>query len=141
METKITEIIARGIMIKKNKILLCCLKKGGHYFLPGGHVEFGEKAEGTLIREFLEETNEKIQVGKFLGAFENKYGDNSVHHEVNLVFHIDLTADNITSIEDHIDYVYVTKDEFTEINFLPKFFKDVILNYWDNPQTFWTSDM
>jgi 8-oxo-dGTP diphosphatase len=32
---------------------------------PGGGVEFGESLEGTLVREFEEETNLKISVGQF----------------------------------------------------------------------------
>jgi len=141
METNISELIARAIVIKDGKILLCHLKKGDHYFLPGGHIEFGEKAKDTLIREFDEEVGVKIMVGEFVGAFENKYGENPTHHEVNLVFSVDSVSDNITSVENHIEYAYVTKEKFTEINFLPKFLIKVILDYWDNPQIFWASDM
>jgi len=141
METKTSELIARGILFKEEKILLCKAISGGHHFLPGGHIEFGEKAEDTLPREFIEETGEKIEVGKFVGAFETKYGEGEVHHELNLVFLIKTSAENITSKEDHIEYLYVNKEEFEKIKFLPKFMKEVILQFWDNQQTFWASDM
>jgi 8-oxo-dGTP diphosphatase len=37
---------------------------------PGGGVEFGEKAENALKREFLEECQVEIEVGQFLFACE-----------------------------------------------------------------------
>lgn len=49
---------AYGILIKNEKILLI-RKNGGPYDgkldLPGGTIEFGEKPELALIREFREE--------------------------------------------------------------------------------------
>lgn len=139
METKTSELIARGILIKNEKILLCHAKKGGHYFFPGGHIEFGEKSEDTLVRELMEETGEKITVGKFVGAFENNFGENLSHHEVNLVFLIESDSGDFTSMEGHIEYMFVTKEELKVINFLPVFVKDLVLKYWDDKQTFWAS--
>ncbi len=37
---------------------------------PGGGVEFGETIAAALKREFWEETNLTIEVGKFLGIYE-----------------------------------------------------------------------
>lgn len=139
MESKISEIIARGILFKEGKIVLCKSKNREHYFLPGGHIGFGEKAEDALIREFLEETGENIEIVKFIGAFENAYNEAKLHHEVNLVFYIELYSNNIASKEDHIEYKYLNKDEFREANFLPKFLKSTILKFWDDKQIFWCS--
>jgi len=59
-----------GILIENEQILLCKHKGLGEAgFLwnpPGGGAHFGETYTNTLKREFLEETNLKIEVGKFL---------------------------------------------------------------------------
>lgn len=53
-----------GLIIKDNKIVLI-KKKTGPYDnkldLPGGSIEFGEKPEEALKREFLEETGIEIK--------------------------------------------------------------------------------
>lgn len=55
---------AYGIVIKDNKILLIKKVTGpydGKLDLPGGTIEFQERPEDTLKREFLEETGIKIE--------------------------------------------------------------------------------
>ena len=136
MNEQITEVIARGILFKNKEIVLCKSVAGGHYFLPGGHVEFGEKAEDALQREFVEETGEKIKVVKFVGAFENSFSDKYIHHEVNLVFLIESSSEKIICKESHIVYEYLNKEEFKNANFLPKFFKEVILKFWNDREIF-----
>lgn len=134
------ELIARAIIIDREKILLCKSKKRGHYFLPGGHVEFGEKTEEALKREFIEETGSEVEIDKFVGAFENIFGQEQKYHEVCLVFTATLQDKEIASKEDHIEYAHVSKDEFINSNFQPKFMKDVVLNFWTNKETFWASE-
>ena len=138
----VSELIARAIIIDNEKILLCKSKKRGHYFLPGGHVEFGEKTEEALKREFIEETGSEVKIGKFVGAFENIFGQEQKYHEVCLVFTASLLHSDkeIVSKEDHIEYARVGKEEFASSNFLPKFMKEVVLNFWTNNETFWVSE-
>src|SRR5437870_10907815 len=61
-EAKI-EVIARGVLIRGGKVLLCQNTKHRYCYLPGGHVEFSESATAALAREFLEETGARIGVG------------------------------------------------------------------------------
>lgn len=65
------EIISRGIFVKDGKILLCRSVEDDHFFLPGGHVEFGESGEVALAREMKEETGERISDPRFV-AFLSK---------------------------------------------------------------------
>jgi len=134
-----SELIARAIIIEGDKILLCKSKKRGHFFLPGGHVEFGEKAEEALKREFIEETGSEIAIDKFIGAFENVFGAEQKYHEVCLVFAASLLDKEVASKEDHIEYARVTISEFTDSKFLPIFMKDVVLKFWTDRETFWAS--
>jgi ADP-ribose pyrophosphatase YjhB (NUDIX family) len=88
------ELIARGVLRDGDRVLLCRNRKQGHLFLPGGHVEFGERASMALEREMREEMGVDLVAGRFLGATEgwfeqvNKRGDSVRHHEVNLVFEL-----------------------------------------------------
>ena len=59
-----------GICVQDDKILLVNhsgMNENGEFWSPpGGGLEFGESIEDCLKREFLEETNTVISVGKFL---------------------------------------------------------------------------
>jgi len=69
------------LLIKHNSIGL----KGHLWSPPGGGVDFGESADETLKREFLEETGLNIEVLDFLFVFELI---NSKHHAVELFYRV-----------------------------------------------------
>lgn len=76
-----------GILVRNEKVLL--LKhysigsRGYLWSPPGGGVEFGQRLQEALQREFLEETNLSIEVGEYL--FTNEHIDNQ-HHAIELFF-------------------------------------------------------
>ena len=57
---------------EKGQLLISIENRGGYHMVkfPGGGLEFGEKIEEALKREFLEEANLEIAVVKFLDFFE-----------------------------------------------------------------------
>lgn len=62
-----------GVLINKNKILLIKKSRGaykGMFDLPGGGIEFGEKIEEALKREFIEETDIILNDYNFIGYNE-----------------------------------------------------------------------
>ena len=63
-------VISRAVIIDKNNILLCKTLELeiSFYFLPGGHIENGESAENSLLRELQEETRFTCHIKKFLGC-------------------------------------------------------------------------
>jgi ADP-ribose pyrophosphatase YjhB (NUDIX family) len=70
---------------------------------PGGGMEFGERAEDTLVREFQEEFGVLVKPGKRVAVFENHF----IHgpgpgHEIVFVHQAMLVDDALT-----------LKDEFT----------------------------
>jgi ADP-ribose pyrophosphatase YjhB (NUDIX family) len=69
-----------GIAVQQNKILL--LNHSGLYdydfwIPPGGRMEKGEEATENLKREFLEETNLDVTVGRFCFLYE--FIGNGIH--------------------------------------------------------------
>lgn len=77
MKTKDFVVCVDGIFIKDGKILL--LKRTyepfkGFWHLAGGQVEDGETLKNALKREFKEETNLDVEVGKIIaGRLEETY--------------------------------------------------------------------
>jgi len=85
------EVIARGVCVKNDKILLCFGRKSGIAYLPGGHIDFGENGKQALEREIEEEMGLKAEAGQFLGCCEHWFMQNEKRHaEINLVFMLDI---------------------------------------------------
>lgn len=81
------ELIARGVLIDRGRVLCCQNLKHGNYYLPGGHVEFAEPAAVALQREFIEECGLPVLVGPLLQVDEHSFATRKrEHHEINLVF-------------------------------------------------------
>jgi 8-oxo-dGTP diphosphatase len=125
-----TEIITRGLLLQAGHVLLCQNLKHGYTFLPGGHVEFSEPASDALQREMLEESGEEFRVGKLLLTHEETFqGPKRIHHEVNLVFHMEHTKPAgdtptpIKSVEDHIGFVWVDLAELIDVDLRPQSMK------------------
>lgn len=132
---KSIEVIVRAVIIKDGKVLLCKAFNGGTYFLPGGHVEFGESAETSIIREMQEEAAAVVKNLKYVGLFENKYGsDEDPHHEVNILYTAELENNTVVSQESHIAFEWISFEEFRNVKFLPTFFADELNNYFSNPK-------
>lgn len=121
----IIEIIVRVICKQEGKILLCKSNEHGHYFLPGGHVEFGDTLKQTVYKEMNEELSlnkEDIFDIQFVKFFENTYGtQENKFQEINFVFDAKIKEDlEIKSQEDHISFEWIDEDKVSEINLLPK---------------------
>ncbi len=122
------ELIARGVHVRGGAVLLCRNVKHGYYYLPGGHVEFGEAADRSLAREFVEETGLVARVGPLLLTSEHVFEAGSrTHHEVNLVFHVEQLTDadggaveTVPSLEDQIAFEYVDLAGVTDLDVRPE---------------------
>lgn len=115
--------LARGVCVnEKGEVLVAFNKEGGHYFLPGGHIEIGEAAKSALVREMMEETGSSVQVGSLVGVIEHAFQHKGeLKHEYNFVFIMALTDPTlpVKSIEDHLEYGWYTPVQLEAINFKP----------------------
>ncbi len=85
------ETLVRGVCVKRGQLLVCQSKGAANTYLPGGHVEFGERAAESLVREIREELGVKSRTGAFLGAVEHTFRQKGERHcEINLVFAMEI---------------------------------------------------
>lgn len=83
--------IVLGLVKKGNKLLVSKgydkVKQQEFYRCLGGGIEFLEKSEDALKREFKEELNIEIKVDKFLGISENIFTfEGKDAHEIALLY-------------------------------------------------------
>lgn len=121
---KYIEVISRVIIRKDNKILLCRNKERGNYYLPGGHVEFGDTMVKTVYKELNEELGlkeDQILNLKYLEVLENLFGkDEITNHEIILIFSATLAENaQAVSMEPHIDFEWKNVNELGDIKFMP----------------------
>lgn len=128
------ENIARGVCVVGGRVLLCRPVGGGYTYLPGGHIEFGEKGAEALAREVREELGLESKVGELLGVVESSFVQHGrPHAEISLVYRLDLSAalgdaplrggsavpPAPQSREDWIEFVWWPVDRLDEANMLP----------------------
>lgn len=121
------ETVARAVVVKDGKVLLCRSKGGDKYYLPGGHIEFGEKAATALEREILEETSLGSKSKEFLGVVENSFLQHGKKHcEINLVYRAEIEDGQVRSAEDWIEFDWVDVSSIDAVELLPTEMKDFI---------------
>lgn len=119
------EVIARGIAIREGKVLLCRAKGGSSTYLPGGHIEFGEKGAQALVREIKEEMGLDSTAGDMIGVVENAFMQKGKpHQEINLVYTLSfepmIAAMMPThAMEDWIEFEWCPLAELEKVNLLP----------------------
>ncbi len=109
------EVIARAIILDetRSQMLFCAPKSAKYFYLPGGHVEFGETATAALIREIYEETGVDVSEAefRFAGAGENIFTqENESHHELNIYFELPGVFsgnEEVLSVEDEILFRWI----------------------------------
>lgn len=119
--------IALGLAIKNNKLLVSegfdKVKNETFYRCLGGGIEFLEKSEEALKREFLGEINVDITVKNFLGISENIFTyQGKKAHELILFYSIEISDENYQEeykvIDDHGETIakWIDIDEFKNKN-------------------------
>lgn len=127
------EVIARGIAIREGKVLLCRAKGGSSTYLPGGHIEFGEKGAEALVREIKEEMGLDATAGDMIGVVENAFiQKGKPHQEINLVYHLEfepMIASMMPThaMEDWIEFEWCEISRLEEKNLLPVEMRELVI--------------
>lgn len=134
------EVCARVVIIYDGKLLVCKNKSKNYYFFPGGHIEFGEKAEQALKRELKEELGINVSRFLYIGTVENIFGEDGVrHHEINLVFQADIKKISLSSKEDHIGFDFIKIKNLKREKIYPLALKNSLAKWLKDKKTFWAS--
>ncbi len=130
------EIISRAVIIKGEDILVCKEKNSNYYFLPGGHVEFGEFSKEALLRELQEELFINIANADIIGVVENQYSTRGKdRQEINFIYKIDYSDIDIKSKEEHIDFYFLPINSLEKEDVRPKDLKEAIMK-WNKDKKF-----
>jgi 8-oxo-dGTP pyrophosphatase MutT (NUDIX family) len=133
-----TEIIARAVIRRDGQLLLVRQRTKSWSFLPGGHVEPGERVEAALVRELAEELGTGANVAGFIGAIEHGYVEDGVtHHELNLVFDVAIDAAEPVSQEDHLEFRWLPLDQLADADVRPSALKNALVAAGDHRMPFW----
>jgi len=139
---KEVEVLVRGIIQYRGKILVC--KKLGkyYYFFPGGHIEFGENAGQALTREIKEELDLPIKKIEFIGGSEHLFTeDGKRYHEINLAFSVLAKRISTKSKENHLSFFLMDKKQLARENVLPQSLKKAVLKWLKDKKPFWVSQI
>jgi ADP-ribose pyrophosphatase YjhB (NUDIX family) len=131
------ELISRAVIMSGRKILLCSGMGTGKYFLPGGHVEMFETSQDALERELDEELGMTVRRQVLIGIAENIYHDGrKKRHEVNLIYSVSPSSYQIESMEDDLEFSWVSINNLHKIPALPKSLFGAIIKWTKDKKQF-----
>ena len=137
-ETSKINVRSTGVIIHGDKILLHHNLNRPYYALIGGRVKLFENSEEAAIREFEEETGEKVFVLNHLTTIENFYNYNGFDvYEIEFVYRLEFQDDKLKNMtdtlynkegKDYLQYEWVNFNDFDKIEIRPiefmKYFKN-----------------
>ena len=116
-------VLARALLVSGDEIILCHVKDADWYFLPGGHVENGESAKKTLLRELNEEIGDgEYKIKDYIGTCECVFPllSDTLQHEINMIFLVEVPVGFVAdSQEGHLEFIKVKKEDLFKYNILP----------------------
>jgi 8-oxo-dGTP pyrophosphatase MutT (NUDIX family) len=143
-ENKYFHVLARGIIIDSDYILVAHAKNADNTFLPGGHLEFNEDLKKTLAREIKEEFGIDCTVGDYIGCIENQWSENNINNqELNHVFMINGINKRmeIKSKEKHLEFYWIKINEMEKENLLPNGMRKIIESVLKNDKINYISEI
>ncbi|WET77447.1 NUDIX hydrolase [Amycolatopsis sp. QT-25] len=119
--------LAYGRLIRDGKILFIRRRPGsflgGHWELPGGTVEPGERPTETVVREFAEETGLTVRVTGERGArsWDDVAGRPLRIHATVYTLTEDDTRDVVLDPGEHDAHAWYTRDEAAALDLAEHF--------------------
>ncbi|HUT82785.1 MAG TPA: NUDIX hydrolase [Candidatus Bathyarchaeia archaeon] len=148
-----------GVIIKNNRILLHRSEIDDFWALPGGSIKFMETYEKAIKREFKEELNIKIEVGRLLWVLENYFEyQNEKIHSIEFYFLITpldseekLSSEEFFGKEEHfyhekygqlkLIFKWFSLNELAEIDLRPKILKQELKSIQPYPKLIRNKDL
>ncbi|MGG3524583.1 DNA mismatch repair protein MutT [Bacillus pseudomycoides] len=115
---------AFGIVLHNERILVQeYLTESEAYYRPlGGSIEFGEKSDETVIREFKEELNEQVEITTYLGCLENIfYANEEIGHEIIQLYSLHFVDTSLYEIKTIPITTFLNQEKVLYPNGLTKF--------------------
>jgi 8-oxo-dGTP pyrophosphatase MutT (NUDIX family) len=138
MSAASTEVIARAVIRRDGRLLLARQRTKSWSFLPGGHVEPGERVEVALVREIAEELGTEAKIIGLIGVVEHGYVEDGItHYELNLAFDVDIAEAEPVSQEDHLEFHWLPLDHLTDTDVRPDTLKKALLAAGEDRTPFW----
>ncbi len=108
-----------GVLIEDGRILL--IKRGrepfkGKWALPGGFVEYGERVEDAVIREFREETGLDTEIKGLVGVYSDPKRDPR-GHTVSIAYLLERKGGELKGGDDASDAAFFPIDDLPELAF------------------------
>ncbi len=141
------EVIARGLILRRDAVLVCRNVKHGYCYIPGGHVEPGEAPDLALSREFSEEAGlGDVLIGQCLLIEEMRFIQRGKpKHELSIVFHVELPnrmgdgCPEVKTQELGISFEWIKLSDLAGTNLLPETVGVWILGGVELDKTCWRS--
>lgn len=131
---RLPRIRLAGVAVRGDQILLVQHQRAGreYYLLPGGGLEWGERCEAGLAREFQEELSLQVSVGQLLFISES-LEPRGRRHILNLTYHVKIRGGTFRLHADRRlkDARWVTRRELSRLTFYPEIRKPLLLA-WKN---------
>lgn len=110
-----------AVLRQGNKVLAMecfdSVKQQVFYRLVGGGIEFGEKAEETVVREFQEELGLQVKISKRLGVEENIFTyEGKEGHEIVFFFETEFINSADYLQEFHLQEKELKKNRIVWVN-------------------------
>jgi len=128
---------AGAVVIDSGHLLLHRLEGDAFWALPGGRVNAGEQGRDTIMREFLEELDLRVQCEELLCVGENFFDhEREPHHEIGLYFRVTLPPG--APINDraalhlgvegqrHLEFAWFPLASVRELDFRPTALRDAL---------------
>ncbi len=128
-------IIERRVNGKKMILLMKSPKWYNKWVVPGGHIEVGERAEETVVREVKEETNLNVKPKKLLivqqGIFDKEFW--KARHFIFMDYLCEYKRGKVKLNWEGTEWKWVEPRKALKMD-LDKYTRNVILKYLNNEQ-------
>lgn len=129
-----------AVLLDGERILALHDERSPYFYLPGGRVRMGERAEDAVLREVREELGIEARILRPLWLCQSFFNEDVAHvdyHELCLYFLLDISGTDLLSRGDrfrgpelrHVhDFEWLPFDRLREEYFYPLFLKTEIFH-------------